>query len=114
MPVSRAGILSGALEGLLEGGFGKVIHEGLVYSQGSQKGFLSREDISRMWICGSITSRSRMTMEVVLREAEAGEKHAILDLSGNYVPLIDYIPSLRIYRFGKYASINPFKPCCSQ
>jgi hypothetical protein len=105
--------MSGIFDGVLEGKdevLGSIFQEEFSYSGGgSHRGFLSRDDLSHLCICGSMASRSRMAMEVVLREVEAGERHAILDLDGNYRPLIDYIPSLRIYEFGRFASVNPFK-----
>jgi len=61
-------------------------------------------------IFGSESSRGRIGLELVLREAEAGHIPMMIDMMGRYSPLIDYIPSLRVYRVGEYASVNPFAP----
>ncbi|MBM5805637.1 MAG: hypothetical protein FJZ49_06230 [Candidatus Verstraetearchaeota archaeon] len=88
---------------------GRVRVDGLSFSGDGGQG-VSRAELMRACICGSNSARGRMVMELVLREAEAGERHAILDVRGVYAPLMEYIPSLRVYRVGSLATVNPFKP----
>ena len=105
-------VIEGTLDGLLQNSSTRIRISRFGYSS-KEDGPFSRRDLARTCICGSLQSRSRMGMELLLREAEAGECHAILDLSGVYAPLIDYIPSLKVYKIGRFASLNPFKLLCT-
>ncbi|MDD1775821.1 MAG: hypothetical protein LUP94_00535 [Candidatus Methanomethylicus sp.] len=71
---------------------------------------LEKKDLMRSCITGSDSSRTVTAMELILRANEAGETCAVIDLRGSFAPLIDYIPSLRIYRVGKHAAVNPLLP----
>jgi hypothetical protein len=72
---------------------------------------VSRIGLMRACLSGGDAARNRIAMELVLRGTEAGEVYIIVDMNGFYSPLIDYIPSLRVYRVGSYVALNPFVPC---
>jgi len=112
--LNKGEFLDGALEGVFrDADAGKVRLEGLRLNyapEGDTSEGISRADLMRACVSGSDSLRNKIAMELVLREAEAGERHVIVDLKGVFVPLIDYIPSLRVYKVGSYAAINPFRP----
>jgi len=97
------------LYGALTQGSGKRVCGRLAYSSVGPDKLLSRRDLSRVCVCGGDEARGRMIMELVLREAESDERYLIIDLNGVFSPLIDYSSSLRVYKLGRYASLNPFK-----
>ncbi|MGQ9759560.1 MAG: hypothetical protein ACUVQ5_03185 [Candidatus Methanomethylicaceae archaeon] len=70
---------------------------------------LDRAEFSKTVVLGAENLRQRMMMELAIRNFESGERLIIIDLKGRYAPLIDYIPSLRIYKVGEHATFNPLK-----
>lgn len=70
---------------------------------------LDRNEFSKTIVLGAENLRRRMMMELAIRNFESGESLIIIDLKGRYAPLIDYIPSLRVYKVGKHMTINPLK-----
>ena len=108
MRLNRTEFIDEAFDGIFRAEVGRMRVDGLSFAGDAGQG-VSRADLMRACICGSDSARGRMAMELVLREAEAGEKHVILDLKGVYAPLMEYIPSLRVYRAGSLAVVNPFK-----
>ena len=109
--MNRTEFINEAFDGVFRAGAGKVRVEGLSLNfAGDEAHGVSRMDLMRTCICGSDSARGRMAMELVLRETEAGERHVILDLKGVYAPLMEYVPSLRVYRVGSLSAVNPFRP----
>jgi hypothetical protein len=109
--LNRTEFIDETFDGVFRAGAGRVRVEGLSLNfAGDEAHGVSRMNLMRTCICGSDSARGRMAMELVLREAEAGERHVILDLKGVYAPLMEYVPPLRVYRVGSLAAVNPFRP----
>ncbi|MDH7556687.1 MAG: hypothetical protein ACQXXL_03945 [Candidatus Methanosuratincola sp.] len=96
----------GALEGIFSDAAGiRHMHHGDCVS--GEFG-LERDELKRCCITGIGPERSEVGMELALRCSEAGEKLLIIDMTGDYVGLVSYIPSLRVYRAGRNFQANPF------
>ena len=110
MRLNRTEFIDETFDGIFRADAGRVPVEGLSLSFAGDAGQgVSRADLMRACICGSDSARGRIAMELVLREAEAGERHVVVDMKGVYAPLMEYVPSLRVYRVGSLAVVNPFK-----
>ncbi|MDI9644671.1 MAG: hypothetical protein QFX35_05580 [Candidatus Verstraetearchaeota archaeon] len=69
---------------------------------------LERDELTRCCITGIGPERAETAMELVLRCSEAGEKVFVMDMTGNYLSLVGYLPSLYVYRVGRNLPISPF------
>lgn len=104
--MKRTGEAEGALEGLFSD---KAVVGGIRPSECISGEFgLERDELKRCCITGIGPERSEVGMELALRCTEAGEKLLIIDMTGDYLSLVNYLPSLRVYRAGRNFQTNPF------
>ncbi|MDI9608789.1 MAG: hypothetical protein QFX34_00740 [Candidatus Verstraetearchaeota archaeon] len=102
----HVGEVEGALEGLLSdtAGIGHAHPSDCVSGEFG----LERDELKRCCITGIGPERSEVGMELALRCSEAGEKLLMIDMTGDYIGLVSYIPPLRVYRAGRNFQTNPF------
>ncbi len=96
----------GALEGLFSDG--ACTWCGRAGERLSGEFGLERDELKRCCITGIGPERADAAMELVLRCSEAGERLLIIDMTGNYLGLVGYMPSLRVYRVWRNFQTNPF------
>ncbi len=68
-----------------------------------------RAEFVKTLVLGGEHLRRRMMMELTIRDFERGETPVIIDFRGRYSPLLDYIPSIKIYKIGKHLTFSPLK-----
>ncbi|MBC7112476.1 MAG: hypothetical protein H5T34_00395 [Candidatus Methanomethyliales bacterium] len=72
-------------------------------------GEIREAEFSRVVVIGDERARVRMMAELVMNGFEGGHAPLVMDLKGRYAGLIDYIPSMKIYKVGKHPTFNPLK-----
>ncbi|MDH5810852.1 MAG: hypothetical protein QXO54_00130 [Candidatus Methanomethylicaceae archaeon] len=70
---------------------------------------VERAEFSKTLVIGDELTRFKMIMELVVRGFEGGDTPFIIDMKGRYSGLIDYVPSIRVYKAGRHITFNPLK-----
>ena len=68
---------------------------------------IGEAEFSKVVVIGDERARVRMMVELMISGFEGGRVPLVLDIKGRYAGLIDYIPSMKIYKVGKHPTFNP-------